>query len=210
MIARRIVVAAVLLLPLACRTRVPSQPPVTATLQPAAVPFSEDAVWEASAETLRRHRFRLDRVDRRAGVITTLPENSQHFFEFWRKDVDTKRDRMEATINPMRRWVEVTLSDTPESAGTGLTVVVHKERLSAPDRQFNTSGAVYQFFGNTLPATTGSPTVTADDESWIDQGRDPAMEAYLLDRIRGRSASEQVASAPPAGEVKPSAQTLAP
>ena len=32
-----------------------------------------DRVWESIQEALRRQRFRLDRVDRRAGVITTFP-----------------------------------------------------------------------------------------------------------------------------------------
>src|SRR3990172_8476471 len=65
-----------------------------------------DQLWEAVQETLRRGRFQIDRVDRVSGVVTTLPEASQHFFEFWRHDVDTPRDAWEATLNPMRRWVE--------------------------------------------------------------------------------------------------------
>ena len=71
-----------------------------------------DQLWEAVQETLRRGLFQLDRMDRAAGVITTMPEPSQHFFEFWRHDVDTARDAWEATLNPMRRWVEVSLPRT--------------------------------------------------------------------------------------------------
>jgi len=86
----------------------------------------------------------------------------------------------------MRRWIRVTV--TPEDAGREmrLQVVVHKERLSSPDRQFNSSGAAYQFFGDQLPSTTGKPKVTAADNRWIDEGRDPAMESYLLARILRR------------------------
>lgn len=146
-----------------------------------------DRVWEAIQESLRRHRFQIDRVDRRAGVITTMPVTSQHFFEFWRHDVQTRRDAWEATLNPIRRWVEVTVQQTEDRQWTSLAVVVHKERLSSPDRQFNTSGAVYQYFGDTLPSTTGLERVTAEHTQWLDQGRDPAMEEYLLRDIAKRA-----------------------
>ncbi len=152
-----------------------------------------DQLWEAVQETLRRGRFPLDRVDRAAGVITTVPENSQHFFEFWRHDVDTPRDAWEATLNPMRRWVEVSLPRTDEGTWTQLSVVVHKERLSSPDRQFNSSGAAYQYFGDSLPSTTGLARISEKDDRWLDCGRDPAMEDYLLRAILKRCPA-QVAS----------------
>ncbi len=152
-----------------------------------------DQLWEAVQETLRRGRFQLDRVDRRAGVITTMPESSQHFSEFWRHDVDTPRDAWEATLNPMRRWVEVSLTREGEGPWTQLAVVVHKERLSSPDRQFNSTGAAYEYFGETLPSTTGLLKVTTKDDRWLDCGRDPAMEDYLLREILKRC-PDQVAS----------------
>lgn len=145
-----------------------------------------DQLWEAVQETLRRSRFQLDRVDRQAGVITTMPVGSQHYFEFWRHDVDTSYDAWEATLNPMRRWVEVSLVRAGDGPWTQIAVVVHKERLSSPDRQYNNSGAAYQFFGSSLPSTMGSSRVTATEDRWHDCGRDPAMEDYLLRRILTR------------------------
>ena len=35
-----------------------------------------DELWSACTETLRENRFKLDQVDQRTGVITTLPETS--------------------------------------------------------------------------------------------------------------------------------------
>ena len=156
-----------------------------------------DQLWEAVQETLRRGRFQIDRVDRVAGVVTTLPENSQHFFEFWRHDVDTQRDAWEATLNPMRRWVEVSLTRTDDRSWMQLAVVVHKERLSSPDRQFNSSGAAYQYFGESLPSTTGKSRIRAKEDHWLDCGRDPAMEDYLLSEVLKRC-SNGIASTPEA------------
>ena len=146
-----------------------------------------DRLWEAAQETLRRHRFRLDRVDRRAGVITTMPVISQHLLEFWRHDVDTRSDLWESTLNPIRRWVEVSVSPNEDRRWQQLAVVVHKERLSSPDRQFNSTGAAYQYFGDSLPSTTGLARVTAEYDVWLDEGRDPAMEERLLWAILERA-----------------------
>ena len=149
---------------------------------------ADDRVLLAIQDTLRRHDYRLDRVDLREGLVTTFPETSKHFFEFWRHDVETRHDFWEATLNPIRRWVEVRLSDDADAESQVLAVVVHKERLSAPDRQFNSTGAAYQFFGESLPSTTGLDRVTRADDRWLDVGRDPAMEDYLLRRILDRLA----------------------
>lgn len=144
-----------------------------------------DCLWEAVQETLRRGGYRIDRVDREAGIVTTMPESSQHFFEVWRRDVNTRADFWEATFNPIRRWVEVQVSGSDGSSE--VLVTVHKERLSSLDRQFNSTGAAYQYFGENLPSTTGKEKVTADDDRWVDRGRDPAMEQYFLAAILKRA-----------------------
>ena len=146
-----------------------------------------EALWEAIQETLRRGRFRLDRVDRHAGVVTTMPETSQQFFEFWRHDVVTREDLWESTLNLIRRRVQVNLARTEDGLSGELGVAVYKERFSSPDRQFNSTGAAYQLFGDRLPSTTGQEKVTSADDRWLELGRDPAMEDYLLRAILNRA-----------------------
>lgn len=68
-----------------------------------------------------------------------------------------------------------------------MEVRVVKEQLSRPDRQFNQSGALFQFFGSELPATTGQPRLGPEDERWIDRGRDRAMERYWMETILRRA-----------------------
>jgi len=142
-----------------------------------------DATWTAIQDTLRQNYMPLDRVDRRAGIITTTPVMSQHWFEFWRGDVATREDALESSVNPIRRWVEVTVAMDNARNWTQVSVAVHKQRLSSPDRQFNNSGAAYQFFGESLPSTVGDPKVTAADQHWIDAGTDPALEEFLLKKM---------------------------
>jgi len=154
-----------------------------------------DHLWASVQETLRRQQFQLDRIDRTAGVITTKPETSRHFFEFWRKDVATARDAWEATVNPLRRWVEVRLAPGEDESWNEISVLVHKERLSSPDRQFNSTGAAYQYFGESLPSTLGQHRVTAQLDRWYDVGRDPAMEDHLLREITEACAAVEASRA---------------
>ncbi|MBI3835906.1 MAG: hypothetical protein HY287_16390 [Planctomycetes bacterium] len=152
--------------------------------------------WEAIQDALRRQHYRLDRVDETAGVITTMPEVSQHWFEFWRKDVATFRDFLEASFDPLRRWIEVSVTRDDGGKCQTFYVVVHKERLSAPDRKFNNSTAVYQFFAESLPSTTGAQKVTLQDNRWIELGRDGAMENYLGRKLAARTGLGVTPSSP--------------
>lgn len=146
-----------------------------------------DRLWDAVCDTLREHRYRLDRVDRNTGVVTTLPVISAHVLEFWRKDVATRHDLWESTLNPIRRWAEVTVSAAGDETWAGVSIRVHKERLSSPDRQFNSTGAAYQYFGNQLPSTMGLARITEGHDQWLSIGRDGAMEDYLLGVIFERA-----------------------
>lgn len=149
-----------------------------------------DRMWLAIQETLRKSHYRLDRVDRRAGVITTMPENSQHFFEFWRRDVATTRDFWEATLNPIRRRIEVSVAVDGDQ-WRSVSVAVFKQRFSSADRQFNSTGAAYQFFAKSLPSTTGQYSVETIRDKWIDMGRDEALERRLLALLLDRAGIAQ-------------------
>lgn len=137
-------------------------------------------LWQAAGDAVRTHGFTLDRTDWREGVITTLPETSSSLFEFWRHDVQTNEDLWESTVNPIRRWIEVRIAPDDSGSWRELTIVVHKQRLSSLDRQFNSTGSAYQYFGDSLPATTGSATISHDNAQWIDIGEDPALAESLL------------------------------
>ena len=65
-------------------------------------------------------------------------------------------------------------------------VKVLRERFSTPDRQYNSSGAAFLVYSQSLPATTGKPVVPSRDEYWIDDGRDGEMEERLMREITGR------------------------
>lgn len=166
----------------------------TRLVDPLLVADGGDRIWSAAQDVLRASRFRLDRVDRLEGVITTWPNTSQHYFELWRSDVKTGWDFWEATLNLIRRRAEIRLNSSDSGEGVSLMVRVYKQRLSSPDRQFNSSGAAYQFFGDNLPSTTGKAIRPEVDDRWIDLRRDHALEDALLKSILSRAGKGGVAS----------------
>lgn len=66
--------------------------------------------------TLLRHMdFPPERVDRAAGLIVTRPTTSGGFYEFWRNDAQGGYQRLEASLQTIRRVVTVEITPT---AGT--------------------------------------------------------------------------------------------
>lgn len=147
----------------------------------------QDRLWEAAQEVLRRHRLPLDRVDRRSGSITTMPVTSQGFFEFWRHDVDTSFDLAEASLRTVRRSAVVQVDRQAETPEANVTVTVRRETFATPERQFNSSAASLRVFGDDLPGVQGERRLTREDDYWIDDGRDAAMERRLLEHILRRA-----------------------
>ena len=84
-----------------------------------------DDAFEATLDTLRREGYRLERVDRRFGIITTKPRTTPTLFEPWRgwgNPVDTA---IEGTLHHEQRVLRVAFrpadpAEAPESAGGGV------------------------------------------------------------------------------------------
>lgn len=142
------------------------------------------ALWETCQTVLRRHRFEIDRKDLRAGVITTFPQTSQHFLEFWRHDVDTPYDLAESTMRTVRRSVIIQISRPKDNSEHVVDVAVNKERLHATERQINNAAAALRVFSADLPTVAGQKFQPARDQYWTPAGRDAAMEKRLIDMIR--------------------------
>ncbi len=153
-------------------------------------------VWEASKNVLRRHYFRLDATDARAGRITTYPEISPHFFEFWRTGRAAPRDAWESSVASIRHRAVIEIDRAPDGAGCRIVATVRKERLSTPERQMSNSAGAIHFLSTRLPTERTGRAVGADPARWIDLGRDPAMEDALRGEIARQVATSDDGAAP--------------
>ncbi len=76
-----------------------------------------DAAFEAAQETLRRLGFLLERVDARAGVITTRPKTTGGLATLWHREQATLGAEFEDALHRQRRTVRIEFA--PETPPTG-------------------------------------------------------------------------------------------
>lgn len=169
----------------ACQRPIQPEGPTRSMVQ-AAGDEEFHALWEACQAVLRRHRFKIDRKDMRTGVITTFPQTSQSFLEFWRHDVDTPYDLAESTMRTVRRSVTIEISKPPGNSEYALEVTVNKQRLQAVERQINNAAAALRIFSADLPTIAGKKFDPATDTIWTPVGRDGAMERRFVNLVLKR------------------------
>ncbi|OPX21398.1 MAG: hypothetical protein B1H04_06720 [Planctomycetales bacterium 4484_123] len=159
-----------------------------------------DIAWEAALETLREYRFRIDRADRRAGIITTYPMTGRYWFEFWRADAATDRDVLEGSLQTIYRTVTVRLRrKAPPATGPTTTsrpaecfaeVTVHTARSDRPTPQITSASEAFEMFlapHRPSSEARGGP-VPGTGANVVQLGKDPALAGQIQLRINSRIA----------------------
>jgi hypothetical protein len=75
-----------------------------------------DRLWKTCEDVSRDYLFKLDRIDYRAGVLTTQPLISAQWFEPWRSDTLTTYDSAESSIATIRRTITFEFTRLPDSS----------------------------------------------------------------------------------------------
>lgn len=163
---------------------------------PLTIPIGDfETVWRQSVNVLDEY-FEIESENRLARRIVTKPLNSATLLEPFRGDTVTLRDRVEATLQSIRRFAVVTVQPSP--TGTLVKVEVYKELEDV--EQPNPAGLtnlnldddftlVPSNFGTAEPmletASGGGTRVARNAPGrWIPQGRDTQLEQTILARIR--------------------------
>lgn len=174
--------------------------PATATAQAA----DFNALFAACEDTARSYFFRLDRIDFRSGLLTTLPMISAQWFEPWRADTVTLYDRTESSIASIRRTARFEIARNPEGVYEA-TPKVLVERLSLAEQRI-TSVVLYRtIFTRPIDARlrqSGSREADAgvmlQRSYWYPVRRDSELEAKLAAEVQKRVARPQTAQVEPA------------
>jgi hypothetical protein len=160
-----------------------------------------DTLWESAKDTVRAYLFTLDRQDYRSGVITTAPEISKQFFEFWRHDAGTPYDAFSNTMGAIRRTIRFEVARNADNTFT-LVPKVLVERQSIFERRV-TDVSQYRFaFAGPLRVQPARTVVTLDPETyqdvpvkyWYAIGRDGEMEKQLAERVRKTQQKREAAA----------------
>jgi hypothetical protein len=164
-----------------------------------------NAVWQASQDVLRKYYFNIDRQDRRAGVITTLPLTGKQWFEFWRHDSIGTDAVVESTFQTIRREVQISIRPTKPGADTFTAMVeVNVSRSDGGMPQLtSTSEAMHLFelggedrMRQRYLASGGDEEKILKSESaeeeppsrFVSLGRDKALEVRLSGEISAAAA----------------------
>jgi hypothetical protein len=150
---------------------------------PLVVPSSDfELVWNKTVAVVNKY-FDIESENRLARTIVTQPKMGATLLEPWALDSATGRDRLEATLQTVRRFATVHIDPAP-TGGFLVKVEVNKqlEDLPKPDRQ----AAGRAVFNNDFPVNRNREIVgpVPVPFGWIDRNRDPNLEQAILAGIR--------------------------
>ena len=156
----------------------------TVVQNPIVLPSSDfEYVWQQTVEVIDEY-FDIASENRIDGRIETYPQVAATLMEPWRHDSVDSRERLEATLQSIRRKAYIHL--TPAQGGYAIQVEVHKELEDLPhpayastgDATFRTEVSVHreQQVVGPLPVSRG----------WIHAGRDWKLESRILDDLSCR------------------------
>jgi hypothetical protein len=157
--------------------------PRPAVPNPLSVPSSDfENVWNKTVAEVDKY-FDIESENRLSRTIRTQPQMGATMLEPWALDSATFQDRLEATLQTIRRVAVIHVDPAP-TGGFLVKVEVIKflEDMAKPDRQ----AAGRAVFNNDFPVNRTREIVgpVPAPLGWIKRGRDQDLEQAILAGIR--------------------------
>jgi hypothetical protein len=141
-----------------------------------------EMIWDRCVAVVDEY-FDIAREDRRARTIVTDPKMGATIVEPWYGDSVSLGERLESTVQTIRRFARVQVDPAP-GGGYAVKVEVYKELedLAKPERQAG-GRAVFDsdFPVNRTREIVGPVPIP---NGWIPRGRDTKLEQVILARLR--------------------------
>ena len=118
------------------------------------------------------------------GRLDTQPEVGATLLEPWRRDSADLRERLESTLQTIRRHATVRV--IPGQGGYWVEVIVYKELEEVVKPEQATAGAATLSYDPPLTKITNPIIEIPVDDDWIPLGRDPVLEQRILRQIVAR------------------------
>jgi hypothetical protein len=145
-----------------------------------------DRLWDAADEVSRDLLFKIDRQNRRLGLLTTEPNVSAQWFEPWRREVQSPGELAESSAATIRRTI--TYKFDKQGDGYVVTPKVLIERQAISERRVSGYLAKTYFRGDRDAAGSreADAGVILPDSCWYPTGRDHALETLLAEKIEAK------------------------
>lgn len=145
---------------------------------------NEEVLWERTVDVLHDYHFQIASENRFSRVIETDYRTGSGLLEPWHHDSVGHENRLESTLQSVRRKVFVRL--TPDEAGRGYAVSVeaYKEFEDLPGVAANSPGGAT--FQESTPLERDLNLVVGQSapSGWIPAGRDAALEQSVLNSLQ--------------------------
>jgi hypothetical protein len=169
-------------------------PAVPVYNNPIFIPIANhECVWEEVVAVMGNYfRIAEERPIRMAGnvategLLTTVPEVSPTIFEPWRHDTVDEQQRVENTLQTMRRRAVVHVVPAPEQGGHWINVAVFKELEDNRHPEHSTAGAATLRYDSSLTRIINPVTDQPTTKGWIGKGRDISLEQYIIGDLLSR------------------------
>lgn len=187
MISRRLFIAGTLSSCLGCALP-GSVPPESAPI-PVSNPLlvtsrNEELVWERAIDVLHDFQFEIGRENRLGRVIETVPKVGAGLLEPWHHDSVGFHNRLESTLQSIRRTVLISLQPDDAQQGYLVGVTVLKEIEDLAGVAGNSAGAATFSESTPLIRDLNGVVGQSTPSIWLPMGRDELLEAAILTRLR--------------------------
>lgn len=164
-----------------------SSPPLGASGGASTVNVSDglrDRLWEQAVVVLNRNHFQVARESKLEGIIETEYRGGSGLLEPWHPDSTGLANRVESTLQSIRRRIFVTMVSSGPGTMT-VSVRADKEIEDVPGLAANYEGGAT--FSENQPLTRDLDQVVGQSGAsrWVSIGRDPLLERKLLSEILG-------------------------
>jgi len=169
------------------------QPTMVAQRNPTFLPISDpQCAWETVVDVVDDY-FRVEREQPvkmvgnmiTEGTLTTVPEVSPTIFEPWRYDTVDRPQRIENTLQTMRRRAVIRV--IPAQGGYWVDVAVYKELEDMVRPEHATAGAATFRYDSSLVGIVNPTIEEQATRGWIPRGRDTAMEQHIIAHLLSRA-----------------------
>lgn len=145
---------------------------------------NDEILWERTVDVLHDFHFQIARENRFSRVIETDYRTGSSLFEPWHQDSVGLENRLESTLQSVRRKVLVRVLPSEQGAGYLVSVEAFQEREDLPGIAANSPGGAT--FQESTPLQRDLNLVVGQSapSGWIAMGRDAALEQKILQSLQ--------------------------
>mgnify|MGYP003339081949 FL=1 len=141
---------------------------------------NHEVAWERTVDVVHEYLFEIERENKLGGVLETRYKTGANVLEPWHRDSVGYANRMESTLQSIRRKAYVSI--TPVQGGYLVGVEAHKE-LEDVAQAANLQGAATFLDDSLLQRDLNAVVGQATPSGWVSKGRDEALEQSMLRSI---------------------------